>query len=1026
MVDQRNPGTPGDDLPDNLPREPSESMRPGLGSDSNTWTDPLLRLRAMMGQDLEDALAVRSDPSAYVLRREVGHGTFGEVLEAVQVALHRVVAVKRPRSPQGTSDQDRADQSRIAELLFHKEALTTSHLDHPNIVPVYDLGSDIDGRPLLAMKLVEGVAWNQRLFEDASLTTVERLTRNIPILLLVSRAVAFAHSRGIVHRDLKPSQVMVGNFGEVYLMDWGCAIAMPGAELAEGMPASNFATPREFAPNPAGTVAYMAPEQTLRTAEQLGPWTDVYLLGGILYEILTGNCPHPQERSADAFMHAARGLVEPPEERGANQQLPGELSLLCMQALAPRTTERMQSASEFVAALEAWLSGANLREQSRNLTSDAAALLQSSTPGYTNLEQVDSLLVRALNAWAENQDAIKLQRVMLSRYVQAALSEGDLTLAGAQAERISDSTERDRLRTAVAKAERRARRHQMQRRLAIVSSLLLLIGISVVAVITKSNREADRVLESELATLKLEHELAIQEATQLQQQQTKRAEQLGRVGQLRDRTTAFINQVSRTIPLPDELETAKDWSWNFLVSQRQLKTDLEQSLHAIYSLRDQCEQDGFTPAPMPVELLMAAGTLAMEAPAPIAKPVQAYTFFAAAAQTAPHRFEPWFAMAIAGARAGNLTSATSSLAQAIPRINTGLAYFDAVSELRRKFILLGTGKFSVGHADILIEAWNGGVNHDRFQPLTSNWEDTQRLGGYKSAAPGLSAAEISGCRIFRMYEPFQAPRNYPPAVARFIPSPSTRRALNVYTTWPARANAMPVRYRIRHADGETTLALVQDGWGQLGVPNSNLWVSLGKFEFLPGTAGFVEIEAREDVRPITPQRHGEVAADAMYFATAPLDLATTAPQLLAASDVLSNPSDSAPGTTATPALEWTDDLIAAREQAKAQHKALLVFAYYPVSSIFTHPLNRFRDYCENRLFTDPGLLTELQKHAIAVSINVSKHRKIIEELGLSPAEVSLCLCGPDGQVRERLSGESLMLPPTELAAKLRAAGNVLP
>jgi serine/threonine protein kinase len=1013
--------TPPAGIPPDLPDDPSSSLRPRRSDDPQTSTDPQMQARMLLGNDLEELARVRKDPSAYILRREVGHGTFGEVLEAVQVALHRVVAVKRPRTPAASTDSERADQSRLAALLFHKEALTTSHLDHPNIVPVYDLGSDTDGRPLLAMKLVEGVAWNHLLHEDLGLSLAEKLAKHIPTLLLVSRAVAFAHSRGIVHRDLKPSQVMVGNYGEVFLMDWGSAIAMPDVDLAAGMPASQVATPREIAPNPAGTVAYMAPEQTLRTPDQLGPWTDVYLLGGMLYEILTGTAPHPQERPADAFLHAARGIVELPSTGGSMEQAPNELSALCMWALAPRIAERMQTADEFVLALEGWLSGANLREQSRSLVADAQVVLEANLPGYMGLEQADALLTRALNAWAENREALEKKEHVLAQYVRAAISEGDLKLAHVQAERMPESELRDRLRYDVRRAEQAARRHRAQRRIAIAASLLLLVGISVLGLVIRYSAESDRVFEEHQHQTGLLHQRNLEEAAEQQQKEQRRGEQLGRLGQLREQTIAFVNRAVRDIPLPDDVELARDWSWNYLISQTKVAGEMRSALQQIDALRAQCQAEGTPVSPKSYEVLMAQAALALQQLPGQAQLLPAFSYYSAAAQLAAHRFDPYMGMAIAAARAGDFTSATRSLAGAVQHVASGQAYFDVVADLRRELLQAQVKGFVSAPGDIVIEAATNGINASKFHPTTNNWGEIQRLGGYKSIAPGLSQPQVSSARVFHFYEPYSPTIAFPPAVARWLPDPPVARKYHVYATWPPRANAMPVRYKIRHAEGETSLTIRQDGWGHLGSPDSHLWVSLGEFTFAPGQDTYVELEAGTDIRPITPQRHGEVVADAMYFATKPLDLGTTMPTL-ASSIETSTVTPAADAISTKPKeIEWETDLAQVRQRAKTENRAMLLFICYPVSATFTHPLNRFRDYCENRLFVDPALNQELKQCGILTFVDTSKHPDAAAELGVNPAGVNLCICAPDGTVRERLYGDALMLPPVQLIEKLRAA-----
>ena len=143
----------------------------------------------------------------------------------------------------------------------------TGDLEHPNIVPIYDLGEDDKGVLFYAMKRVKGRPWDKVVGEKS-------FDENLEIWMKVADAVAFAHSRGVVHRDLKPENVMLGDFGEVLLMDWGLAIVLdsPAAKKA-GM---------------AGTPAYMPPEMAMGPVTRVGTPADIYLMGAILYEILTG------------------------------------------------------------------------------------------------------------------------------------------------------------------------------------------------------------------------------------------------------------------------------------------------------------------------------------------------------------------------------------------------------------------------------------------------------------------------------------------------------------------------------------------------------------------------------------------------------------------------------------------------------------------------------------------------------------------------------------------------------------------
>jgi hypothetical protein len=159
----------------------------------------------------------------------------------------------------------------------------------------------------------------------------------------------------------------------------------------------------------------------------------------------------------------------------------------------------------------------------------------------------------------------------------------------------------------------------------------------------------------------------------------------------------------------------------------------------------------------------------------------------------------------------------------------------------------------------------------------------------------------------------------------------------------------------------------------------------------------------------------------MYFSTKALDIATTQPTLVPTFEPPAQPTANDATTTQVQDISWETDLGETRERAKRENRAMILFVCYPASSTFTHSLNRFRDYCENRLLVDPALRKAIQAYGILTFVDTSKHPEAAAELGVSPAQVNMCICAPDGQVRERLSGDALMLPPIQLIEKLRAA-----
>ncbi|MBI5155260.1 serine/threonine protein kinase [Candidatus Poribacteria bacterium] len=395
-----------------------------------------------------DAPVTVPAPIEYTLERVVGRGGFGEVWESVQQSLGRKIAVKRLRDDLHERSLSDEGEARRLEIAFRQEALTAASLEHPNIVPVHDLGLDEDGRPLIAMKMVKGKPWNELLKEDRrKLDTREFLARHLPILINLCQAVAFAHSRGVIHRDLKPSQVMVGEFGEVLLMDWGLAVIYDEGLARKYVPqllASGFVETTRNARNPAGTPSYMAPEQTEDTPEHLGPWTDVYLLGGILYNLLTGEVPHGTSTALDAFTQARLGLVRPPEDREAKREVPPELSALAGLALQPRSVQRLPSALALVRGIEEYLSGANKRRDSQQLTAEVARKAAKHGPKtYQELTRCVEKLDRAVGFWPENPEVAPLRRWALAELALTAVQNKDHVLARHMISQVEPGPQRD-------------------------------------------------------------------------------------------------------------------------------------------------------------------------------------------------------------------------------------------------------------------------------------------------------------------------------------------------------------------------------------------------------------------------------------------------------------------------------------------------------------------------------------------------------------------------------------------------------
>ncbi len=384
---------------------------------------------------------------AFVLTRVVGHGGHGEVHEAIQTSLGRPVAVKRIRDEVYRQRAPGSHEVLLIESDFRQEALLTGVLEHPNIVPVHDFGRDERGRPLMAMKLLRGKRWDGLIKAEweAGAGGAAYLQRHLQVLRDVANAVAFAHSKGVVYRDIKPAQVMVGEFGETVLMDWGLAVFVGDTgesfSLAQHALMQLLPTP-ENASNPAGTPAFMAPEQTRRDARDIGPPTDVFLLGACLYCILTGTAPFTSPSVAASMEMASRCDFDPPQIRARDREIPTELAQLCLHAMRRLPADRLPSARAFVEALDAYSSDAGKRSRAVALMEEVRRAQQAGGREYRDYADLVSKLNQAQGLWPESDEVSAMLDEVREGYVEAALREGDLKLAEAQCAMISDARRR--------------------------------------------------------------------------------------------------------------------------------------------------------------------------------------------------------------------------------------------------------------------------------------------------------------------------------------------------------------------------------------------------------------------------------------------------------------------------------------------------------------------------------------------------------------------------------------------------------
>jgi serine/threonine-protein kinase len=385
-----------------------------------------------VGRTARVALSVQDLPPlvgaspVLALGAPIGEGGMGVVHEAVQVALDRPVAVKLPHP-----ERDGAD----ARMLLLREARATGAVEHPNVVPVHALGRGERGEPLLVMKRIEGVPW-ARLLEDAAAHTryptpaTTPLEFHLGVLLQVCNALGFAHSRGIVHRDVKPDNVMIGAFGEVYVLDWGLAVAVrPDAE--------RWAPPVREVHGVAGTPAYLAPEMAAADAALIGERTDVYLCGAVLHEIVTGR---PRHEGATLLDTLTRAFISAPVSYAPT--VPRELALIANKATSFNPLDRHESVAAFRSDLTEFLRHAG----SRRLAEEAArrarllfALLDRDAagdgvdPAALHRASIEARFAfeQALGAWPENADARRELEALRRRLCAHEIGQGHRDAAAA-------------------------------------------------------------------------------------------------------------------------------------------------------------------------------------------------------------------------------------------------------------------------------------------------------------------------------------------------------------------------------------------------------------------------------------------------------------------------------------------------------------------------------------------------------------------------------------------------------------------
>ena len=444
----------GPDQPDSKKTEPiepevteAENVQPQTRShrdeteELDSQTQLVIQPREMSG--VEQARTATAD---YELLELLGEGGMGVVYAANQTSIDREVAVKMLKAKHVKQKKQRDS--------FLTEAVVTGDLDHPNIVPIYDVARNESDALFYSMKRVKGTPWRD-------IIRTKSLSENVEILMKTADAIAFAHSRGVVHRDLKPENIMLGDYGEVLVMDWGLALIT-----------NDFAKTDSIIPSRSMgcTPAYAAPELLTGPRQRIGSASDIYLLGAMLYQIITGNPPHRGKNVLQCLSAASENRIQPTEKSG-------ELLDIALEAMQTAPEDRYASVKDFQTAIRLYQSHSESLALSSRAEEDLTKAGQ--TNDYDDYAQAVYGFREALELWDGNTKAKNGLANARLAYARCAQGKGDYDLGMS----LLDTSPPEHaqlyreLQTAKAEVDARAKRLKTAMRVgqALVASIAVIV-----------------------------------------------------------------------------------------------------------------------------------------------------------------------------------------------------------------------------------------------------------------------------------------------------------------------------------------------------------------------------------------------------------------------------------------------------------------------------------------------------------------------------------------------------------------------